>query len=74
MIRRRFLGWLAAPSLWGWRIHVLVRHDCAGGGTLYLTLRGEPWKLTARERELIDWIGKRMKELEPEVMQGKANS
>jgi len=44
----------------------------AGGGVLYLVLRGEPWKLTRRERELVDLLAKEMHRLEQAVLeQGK---
>lgn len=36
-----------------------------------LVLRGEPYKLTERERELVDLISEKMRELEPQVMQQK---
>jgi hypothetical protein len=48
---------------------MLARHECASGGILALTLRGEPWKLTMREHELIDRIANEMHKLEPAVLQ-----
>jgi hypothetical protein len=69
VLRRLFL---LAPAGWfGWRVHVLARHDCANGPVLTLLLRGEPWKLTERERDLIDRIAELMRHLEPTVMQEK---
>lgn len=70
MKRRWFLA-LLPSGLFGWRLHVLARHECAAGGVLYLTMRGEPWKLTERERELVDLISEKMRELDPQVMQQK---
>lgn len=67
MLRRRFL--LAATSWFGWRVHVLARLELVGGGVLYLTLRGEPWRLTSRERELVDLLAKEMRRLDPAVLQ-----
>lgn len=67
MIRRWFL--LLPVSLFGWRWHLLARHECAGGGLLMLVLRGEPYKLTERERELVDLIVDKMDELAPQTMQ-----
>ena len=67
MLRRWFL---ATPAgLWSWRIHQLAKHDCANGPTLLLLLRGEPWKLTQKERELVDEIAEKFKALEPQTMQ-----
>lgn len=71
MMRRRFFSLLPA-GLWSWRMHVLLRHGCAGGGLLMLVLRGEPWKLTERERQLVDFIADHFRELEPSVLQERA--
>lgn len=67
-MRRRWFLFLPA-GLFGWRWHLLARHECANGGMLLLVLRGEPYKLTERERELVDWIVDKMSELEPQRMQ-----
>lgn len=67
MLRRRFF--LAAAGLFGWRVHTLARLELAGGGVLYLVLRGEPWKLTSRERELVSLLAKEMRRLDPELLQ-----
>jgi hypothetical protein len=68
-MKRRLFLLLAPVGLWGWRWHLLARHECAGGGLLMLVLRGEPWKLTERERELVDLISDKMNELEPQSLQ-----
>lgn len=67
-MRRRWFLFLPV-SLFGWRWHLLGRHECANGGMLLLVLRGEPYKLTERERELVDWIVDKMDELAPQTMQ-----
>jgi len=70
VLRRLFLALpFTDAGLWGWRIHLLARHECANGPMLTLLLRGEPWKLTERERELTDWIAEKMRELDPQTMQ-----
>ena len=69
MLRRLFL--LTPVSFWSRRLHLLAKHECAGGGMLLLVYRGEPWKLTERERELVDEIAGQMRELEPRSMQEK---
>jgi hypothetical protein len=68
MMRRLFLS-MVPSSLFGWRVHILARHECAAGGVLSLLLRGEPWKLTAHERALVDEIARKLRELEPGEMQ-----
>lgn len=50
---------------------MLARHECAAGGILSLMLRGEPWKLTMREHELVDLVANEMHKLEPAVLQQK---
>jgi len=70
MLRRLFL--FAAPAGWfGWRWHLLAKHECARGGTLLFFLQGEPWKLTERERELIDEMAEKMRALEPQSLQNR---
>lgn len=68
-MKRRWFFTLLPAGLFGWRWHLLGRHECANGGMLLLVLRGEPYKLTARERELVDLIVDKMSELEPQMMQ-----
>jgi hypothetical protein len=72
MLRRLFLlSPLAPTGIWGWRWHMVARHECARGPTLMLIMRGEVWKLTQTERELIDAIAAKFRALEPQVMQEK---
>jgi hypothetical protein len=68
MTRRDCLA-LVPAGFWSFRWHVLCRYRCANGGVLLLMLKGEPWKLTERERELVLGIAKKLAELEPAVLQ-----
>ena len=68
--RRRWFSFVPV-GFWGWRVHELAKHTCASGGTLALLLKGEPWKLTERERQLTEWIAREMNALDPAEMQRK---
>jgi hypothetical protein len=64
-----FFTALAAPfsaraSWLDWRIHELARHVCSQGPVLALVLRGQPWKLSDREREFVNQAAQEMNALE----------
>lgn len=50
----------AGLGLLSQRMHVLARYSCRRGGTLSLVLRGQPYKLTQRERGLCTQVAQQM--------------